>query len=50
MKYGDLVEGVTMHEKVDEVTGLSRKIVIESRAADLRPRISHQGPGDGRSR
>jgi DNA-directed RNA polymerase subunit beta' len=40
VKYGDLVEGVTVMEKVDEVTGLSRKIVIESRAADLRPRIS----------
>ena len=40
VQYGDLVEGVTVIEKVDEVTGLSRKIVIESRAADLRPRIS----------
>ncbi|HWA78503.1 MAG TPA: DNA-directed RNA polymerase subunit beta' [Polyangiaceae bacterium] len=40
IQYADLVEGVTSIEKVDEVTGLSRKIVIESRAADLRPRIS----------
>jgi DNA-directed RNA polymerase subunit beta' len=40
VQFGDLVEGVTVIEKVDEVTGLSRKIVIESRAADLRPRIS----------
>jgi DNA-directed RNA polymerase subunit beta' len=40
VQYGDLVEGVTVIEKVDEVTGLSRKIVIESRAADLRPRIA----------
>jgi DNA-directed RNA polymerase subunit beta' len=40
IQYADLVEGVTAIEKVDEVTGLSRKIVIESRAADLRPRIS----------
>jgi DNA-directed RNA polymerase subunit beta' len=31
VKYGDLVEGVTMEEKLDEVTGLSRKVVIESR-------------------
>src|SRR5688572_8310705 len=38
--YNDLVEGVTVVEKVDEVTGLSRKIVIESRAADLRPRVT----------
>jgi hypothetical protein len=32
VQFGDLVEGVTVIEKVDEVTGLSRKIVIESRA------------------
>ena len=47
MKYGDLVEGVTVIEKVDEVTGLSRKIVIESRAADLRPRITISDPETG---
>ncbi len=40
VQFGDLVEGVTVIEKVDEVTGLSRKIVVESRAADLRPRIA----------
>jgi DNA-directed RNA polymerase subunit beta' len=40
VQFGDLVEGVTVIEKVDEVTGLSRKIVIESRAADLKPRIT----------
>jgi DNA-directed RNA polymerase subunit beta' len=47
VKYGDLVEGVTVIEKVDEVTGLSRKIVIESRAADLRPRITIINPETG---
>jgi DNA-directed RNA polymerase subunit beta' len=47
VQYGDLVEGVTVIEKVDEVTGLSRKIVIESRAADLRPRISIVDPETG---
>jgi DNA-directed RNA polymerase subunit beta' len=47
VKYGDLVEGVTVMEKVDEVTGLSRKIVIESRAADLRPRITITDPETG---
>jgi DNA-directed RNA polymerase subunit beta' len=40
VKFGDIVEGVTMVEKLDEVTGLSRKVIIESRAADLRPRIT----------
>ncbi len=47
VKFGDLVEGVTVTEKVDEVTGLSRKIVIESRAADLRPRITIVDPETG---
>jgi DNA-directed RNA polymerase subunit beta' len=47
VRYGDLVEGVTVIEKVDEVTGLSRKIVIESRAADLRPRITISDPETG---
>jgi DNA-directed RNA polymerase subunit beta' len=38
--YGDIVDGVTMEEKLDEVTGLSRRVVIESRDAGARPRIS----------
>jgi DNA-directed RNA polymerase subunit beta' len=39
-KYGDVIEGVTMQEQLDEVTGLSRKVIIESKDADARPRIS----------
>jgi hypothetical protein len=30
VKYKDLVSDVTFHEEVDEVTGLSRKIVVDS--------------------
>ena len=30
VKYGDIVDGVTMQESLDEVTGLSRKTIIES--------------------
>jgi DNA-directed RNA polymerase subunit beta' len=40
VKFGDVIEGVTMPEQLDEVTGLSRKSIIESKDADLRPRIS----------
>ena len=40
VKFGDILEGVTMVEKVDEVTGLSRKVIIESRDVEHRPRIS----------
>jgi DNA-directed RNA polymerase subunit beta' len=47
VQFGDLVEGVSVIEKVDEVTGLSRKIVIESRAAELRPRITIVDPVTG---
>jgi DNA-directed RNA polymerase subunit beta' len=42
--FGDLVEGVSVQEKVDEVTGLSRKVVIESRDKELRPHISIRDP------
>ena len=38
--YGDIVEGVTMKEELDEVTGLSRKVVVEHAGATLRPRVS----------
>lgn len=40
VKFGDIIEGVTMQEQVDEFTGLSRKVIIESKDPDLRPRIS----------
>jgi DNA-directed RNA polymerase subunit beta' len=40
VKFGDIVEGVTVEEQVDEVTGLSRKVIIESRDQDKRPRIT----------
>jgi DNA-directed RNA polymerase subunit beta' len=36
---GDIVEGVSVKEEVDEVTGLSHKVVIEY-PANMRPRIS----------
>ena len=40
VEFGDLVEGVSFQDRVDEVTGLSAKVVVESKAADLRPRIT----------
>ena len=40
IKFGDINEGVTMQERVDEVTGLAYKVIIEARDPDLRPRIS----------
>ncbi len=38
--YGDIIEGVTMKEEFDEVTGLSRKVIIEHTGQTLRPRVS----------
>ncbi len=38
--YGDISDGLTMKEEVDEVTGLSRKVVIEQAGTTLRPRVS----------
>jgi len=40
IKFGDVTEGVTMREEVDEVTGLSRKVIIDYPDQNLRPRIS----------
>jgi len=40
IKYGDVTEGKTMQEQVDEVTGLSRKVIVEFKGGDLRPRVS----------
>ena len=40
VKFGDVIENVTMEEKVDERTGLSTKVIIDSKDIDKRPRIS----------
>lgn len=40
IKYGDLIDGVTIQEELDDITGLSRRVVIESKDPDARPRIS----------
>jgi len=48
VRYGDILEGVSMEEQVDEVTGLSRKVIIEARSADKRPRVTIKGD-DGKT-
>jgi DNA-directed RNA polymerase subunit beta' len=40
IKFDDITEGKTMQEQVDEVTGLSRKVIVEFKGGDLRPRVS----------
>ena len=44
VKFGDIIAGQTMEEQVDEFTGLSRKVIVESKDPDLRPRISIKDP------
>ncbi len=38
--FGDIIEGVTVQEKTDEVTGLVQKVILEHREEKLQPRIS----------
>jgi DNA-directed RNA polymerase subunit beta' len=40
VKFGDIMPGKTVQEKVDPVTGKSSHTIIESKLADVRPRIS----------
>jgi DNA-directed RNA polymerase subunit beta' len=37
---GDIIEGVTMRDEVDEVTGISRRVITDFSDSSLRPRIS----------
>ena len=36
----DVIEGVTMNEEVDEVTGLAQRVIVEHGKEDLQPRVS----------
>ncbi|MCP3922217.1 MAG: DNA-directed RNA polymerase subunit beta' [Desulfobacterales bacterium] len=40
VKFGDIILGQTMHEKLDPVTGKSSRTITEGKSADVRPRIS----------
>jgi len=37
--FEDIEEGLTMQEQFDSVTGLSHKVIVESKASDKRPKI-----------
>ncbi len=39
VRYADIEEQVTMEDRLDDTTGLSRKTIIESKDPDARPRI-----------
>jgi DNA-directed RNA polymerase subunit beta' len=42
--FGDVVEGVTMKEDFDEITGLSTKVIISHRDEKKQPRVSIKDP------
>ena len=48
VKYGDIIEGVTMSEQLDEVTGLSRK--VDHRVEGRRHAPAHLAQGRARAR
>ncbi|GIW47250.1 MAG: DNA-directed RNA polymerase subunit beta' [Deltaproteobacteria bacterium] len=49
VSFQDLEEGVSMKEQVDEVTGIYKKVVIESKNPDLHPAIVVTDESTGKS-
>ena len=45
IKYGDILEGKTMEERVDERTGARSNVIVEFKDIDVRPRISIKDSG-----
>jgi DNA-directed RNA polymerase subunit beta' len=45
--FRDIVDGVTIREEFDEVTGLSRRVIIEDQEGKLQPRVSIKVAGAG---
>ena len=43
IRYKDIIDGVTVHEDVDEVTGLSQRIIIDSPDEKKQPAIEIRG-------
>lgn len=39
VRFEDIEEGVTMQERLDRVTGLAHRVIIESKATDRRPKL-----------
>ncbi len=39
VQFEDIEEGLTMQEQFDSVTGLSHKVIVESKASDKRPKV-----------
>ncbi|PYM30206.1 MAG: DNA-directed RNA polymerase subunit beta', partial [Candidatus Rokuibacteriota bacterium] len=49
VEYQDIVEGITVREEFDDVTGLARKVVIEDLEGKLQPGIIIRSAGEGQA-
>src|SRR5438094_530632 len=49
VEYQDIIEGVTVREEFDEVTGLARKVVIEDPEGKLQPGIIIRSAGESQA-
>jgi DNA-directed RNA polymerase subunit beta' len=45
VKFGDIIEGKTMQERLDEVTGFSSKVIMNFKDQESRPRVSIKDEG-----
>jgi DNA-directed RNA polymerase subunit beta' len=48
VRFKDILEGITVHEEVDEVTGLSRLIIVDSPDEKKQPAIEIKSAKDGK--
>jgi DNA-directed RNA polymerase subunit beta' len=46
VEYQDIIDGITVREEFDEVTGLARKVIIEDPEGRLQPGVVIKTPGD----
>src|SRR5947207_939499 len=49
VEYQDIIEGTTVREEFDEVTGLARKVVIEDPEGKLQPGVIIRSAGEGQA-
>src|SRR5216117_3438295 len=48
VRFKDILEGITVHEEVDEVTGLSRLIIVDSPDEKKQPAVEIKAAKDGK--
>ena len=46
VEYQDIIDGITVREEFDEITGLARKVIIEDPEGRLQPGVVIKAPGE----